>query len=1051
MSPPMRGWKRWPAAAAPRAGRRWPCSGARSPMPACWPAMPRGPPDLRRRLGAAPMRAGRGAGRAAGPARQRPACAGPGAPRLGEAGAARCRCWPSPPSRRCAAPRPATGRRGPARAAARRRRPTEALDLLRATLAAELARILRLPAGAVPPEAPLARLGLDSLGGMELRTALEQRLGIAVPLAAVTGDADAGRLARRIAEAVRAAPAEAGGRRAHRARTSRRRCAGEHHGEPTRMGARRDGAALRPFRRRPRGAAAAAGQRGAADGAGGARRRPRPRPVHPARRRATSSMVREAGAALGLENPFFRPHEGVAGARTLIGGREYLNFASYNYLGLNGDPRVAAAAKAAIDRHGISASASRLASGERPVHAALEAALAAYYGAEACLAFVSGHATNVTVIGHLLGPRDLVLHDPLIHNSVAEGARLSGARRIAFPHNDWRRGGARAGGAAAPPRPRAARGRGPLQHGRRRAGPRPLRRDGAAARRAADGRRGAFARRAGRDRPRHGRALRRRPRRASTSGWARCPRRCPPAAATSPASRALVDLLRHTAPGFVYSVGLAPPLAAAALESLAHPARRALAGGAAAGQRRAVPPPARARRASTPARSAGLGIVPVILGSSVRGGAAGGGAVRGRGERAADPVPRRAGTLGAAALLPLGRAHAGRDRAERRRARRGARRPACRGSEPADAAGRSRGRSPRARTRAAFLRLPAALGGEAAGWSVPLDSTRAASSTRGANGALRTSGWRASSRWPRRPLRRPHRRRLAPRRRAPEAVGTFGFLALERDPAVAGGAAARGRRLARGAGRAADCAGRSASPINHEVGGAGGGLRPSRHGADAAHAGLAPGDAGRRRAGAGADVLACTLPVAGAAPRPASPRCSRAGPARRRCACAARPAALRRGDPPRDGALQRRLGRATGAPCRWATRRPRPSRASCARSLRAGAILLAEWQGEPIGVLSLIPNLEEATAGLARPVAPLRLVARAARVLLRARALGADSPCSARSAASAATPPRPWPSARCSTARSASPRRAAGSRWRSPGYSTTTRRCSAPWRACRRR
>ena len=94
---------------------------------------------------------------------------------------------------------------------------------------------------------------------------------------------------------------------------------------------------------------------------------------------ADIGMVREAGAALGLENPFFRPHEGVAGARTVIGGRECLNFASYNYLGLNGDPRVAAAAKAAIDRHGVSASASRLASGERPVHAELEAALAEFH------------------------------------------------------------------------------------------------------------------------------------------------------------------------------------------------------------------------------------------------------------------------------------------------------------------------------------------------------------------------------------------------------------------------------------------------------------------------------------------------------------------------------------------------------------------------------------------------------------------------------------------------------------------------------------------------
>jgi 8-amino-7-oxononanoate synthase len=51
--------------------------------------------------------------------------------------------------------------------------------------------------------------------------------------------------------------------------------------------------------------------------------------------------------------------------------------------------------------------------------------------------FVSGHATNVTVIGHLLGPRDLIVHDALVHNSGAEGVRLSGAKRIAFAHNDW--------------------------------------------------------------------------------------------------------------------------------------------------------------------------------------------------------------------------------------------------------------------------------------------------------------------------------------------------------------------------------------------------------------------------------------------------------------------------------------------------------------------------------------------------------------------------------------------------------------------------------------
>jgi len=65
-------------------------------------------------------------------------------------------------------------------------------------------------------------------------------------------------------------------------------------------------------------------------------------------------------------------------------------------------------------------------------------ALAAHYQAQAALVFVSGHATNVTVIGHLLGARDLILHDAAIHNSCTEGARLSGAKRLSFPHNDWR-------------------------------------------------------------------------------------------------------------------------------------------------------------------------------------------------------------------------------------------------------------------------------------------------------------------------------------------------------------------------------------------------------------------------------------------------------------------------------------------------------------------------------------------------------------------------------------------------------------------------------------
>ena len=130
-------------------------------------------------------------------------------------------------------------------------------------------------------------------------------------------------------------------------------------------------------------------------------------------------------------------HEGITNDRTVIDGRELINFASYNYVGTSGDPLVSAAAKAAIDRYGTSVSASRLASGEKVIHGELESAIARFIGTEAAVTFVGGHATNESVIGHLVGPGDLVLQDALAHNSIVEGAILSGARRRPFTHNDW--------------------------------------------------------------------------------------------------------------------------------------------------------------------------------------------------------------------------------------------------------------------------------------------------------------------------------------------------------------------------------------------------------------------------------------------------------------------------------------------------------------------------------------------------------------------------------------------------------------------------------------
>lgn len=148
-------------------------------------------------------------------------------------------------------------------------------------------------------------------------------------------------------------------------------------------------------------------------------------------------VIEEGGRQLGIDSPFFKTHERVAGATTQIDGQSYINFSSYNYLDLCGHPTVNQAAEQALHRYGTSASASRMVSGERAPQQDLEKALAELYEVDDCVAFVSGHATNVTTIGYLFGKRDLILHDALVHNSILQGIQLSGAQRMPFAHNDW--------------------------------------------------------------------------------------------------------------------------------------------------------------------------------------------------------------------------------------------------------------------------------------------------------------------------------------------------------------------------------------------------------------------------------------------------------------------------------------------------------------------------------------------------------------------------------------------------------------------------------------
>jgi 8-amino-7-oxononanoate synthase len=141
--------------------------------------------------------------------------------------------------------------------------------------------------------------------------------------------------------------------------------------------------------------------------------------------------------ARGIDNPYFRMLEGASSNGAVAEGRECITFSRYNYLGMCGDPVVSRAAKDAIDRYGTSVSASRLASGERPLHREIEKEIAGLIGTEDSLVFVSGHATNVTTIGHLFGKPDLIVHDALIHNSVLQGCQLSQSTHLSFPHNNW--------------------------------------------------------------------------------------------------------------------------------------------------------------------------------------------------------------------------------------------------------------------------------------------------------------------------------------------------------------------------------------------------------------------------------------------------------------------------------------------------------------------------------------------------------------------------------------------------------------------------------------
>ena len=140
-------------------------------------------------------------------------------------------------------------------------------------------------------------------------------------------------------------------------------------------------------------------------------------------------------AALGRRRTVLETHR-LDAVHLRRGDRDLISFCCNDYLGLSHHPAVKAAARDAIDAYGAGAGASRLITGNHPLHAGLEAKLAALKETPAACVFGSGYMANSGIIPALAGPGDLVVLDELAHASMHMGARASRADIALFRHND---------------------------------------------------------------------------------------------------------------------------------------------------------------------------------------------------------------------------------------------------------------------------------------------------------------------------------------------------------------------------------------------------------------------------------------------------------------------------------------------------------------------------------------------------------------------------------------------------------------------------------------
>ena len=131
-----------------------------------------------------------------------------------------------------------------------------------------------------------------------------------------------------------------------------------------------------------------------------------------------------------------RTIESPQGAWLVVDGQKVLNFCSNNYLGLANHPHLVEAAKAALEKYGVGPAAVRTIAGTMDLHLELESRLATFKGVEAALTFQSGFNANLATIPALVGKADVIYSDELNHASIIDGARLSGAKIVRFPHTD---------------------------------------------------------------------------------------------------------------------------------------------------------------------------------------------------------------------------------------------------------------------------------------------------------------------------------------------------------------------------------------------------------------------------------------------------------------------------------------------------------------------------------------------------------------------------------------------------------------------------------------